>query len=187
MSQTNASGTSVQELYQDPMSEELRTLCDPEMNIIEAFQTLNTNSETGLTITEAARRLESYGLNELEKEGRMPLIVLFLTQFLNFIVIILLVAAVVSIVVGEWVEGIAVVVIILITVTLSTVSEYSSGNALEALAQLTDPHTHVIRDGKLQVIRTPELVPGDIIELKPGDLVPADIRIIESHSVKVIF
>lgn len=56
---------------------------------------------------------------------------------------------------------------------------------MEALSQLTDPHTVVFRDGKKQTVRTPELVPGDIIELSPGDLVPADVRIIQAHSVKV--
>ncbi|CAN0415290.1 unnamed protein product, partial [Ectocarpus fasciculatus] len=126
-----------------------------------------------------------YGENKLEQKGRMPFILLFLSQFVNMIIVILIVAATVSMIIGELVEGIAVIVIILLTVCLSTATEYSSGNALEALSQLTDPHTHVFRDGKLQKVRTPELVPGDIIELSPGDLVPADTRILQSHSAKV--
>ena len=183
ISSSHASGNDEQN--QDLLSEELCGLCDPEVSLEEVLEKLKTCSDAGLTEHEATRRLNAYGVNELEKKGRMPLILLFLSQFLNLIVIILLIAAIISIVVGEYVEGIAVIVIILITVSLSTISEYSSGNALDALAKLTDPHTHVVRHGELQVIRTPELVPGDIIELKPGDLVPADIRIIEAHSVKV--
>lgn len=72
-----------------------------------------------------------------------------------------------------------------ITATVATVTEHSSSNALAALAQLTDPHTHAIRNGVLELVRTPELVVGDIVELGPGDLVPGDIRVLEAHSVKV--
>ena len=166
-------------------NDELENLCNPDVPIGDAIKVLKSNVTLGLSTEEAAKRLNDYGLNELEKKGRMPLYLLFLSQFANLIIIILMVAAVVSIIVGELVEGVAVVVIIIITVSLSTATEYSSGNALEALAQLTDPHTHVYRDGSLQVIRTPEVVPGDIIELSPGDLVPADVRLITAHSVKV--
>ena len=166
-------------------TEELHNLCDSQITFDDIARTLSTNFKTGLSTAEAARRLEAYGFNQLEKKGKMPFFLLFLSQFANLIIIILIVAAIVSIIVGELVEGIAVIVIILITVCLSTATEYSSGNALEALAQLTDPHTHVYRDGELRKVRTPELVPGDIIELSPGDLVPADARVLEGHSVKV--
>ena len=165
--------------------EELQGYSDPEYTIKAVVAELGSNVETGLSSVEAAQRLLAYGENKLEQKGRMPFILLFLSQFVNMIIVILIVAATVSMIIGELVEGIAVIVIILVTVCLSTATEYSSGNALEALSQLTDPHTHVVRDGKLQKVRTPELVPGDIIELSPGDLVPADTRILQSHSVKV--
>jgi Ca2+-transporting ATPase len=165
--------------------DDLQELGAEQAPINEVLLRLGTNLDDGLSSAEAARRLALYGSNELEKKGRTPLILLFLSQFLNLLIVILIIAAVVSIIVGDIAEGIAVIVTILITVGLSTFSEYSSGNALEALSQLTDPHTHVFRDGKLSVIRTPEIVPGDIIQLSPGDLVPADARIIEAHSAKV--
>lgn len=151
--------------------EELKSLCSPEIGIESVEQRLGTDISTGLTTGEAQRRLALYGSNELSKETKMPLWLLFLSQFANLILIILLAAAVVSIIVGELVEGVAVIIIVLITAIMGTYTEYSSGNALEALAQLTDPHTHVLRGGKLETVRTPELVPGDIVQLSPGDLV----------------
>lgn len=166
-------------------NEEAQMLCNPQVTLEEVALRMQCDLHKGLTAIEAEHRLDVYGLNELEKKKKMSIFVLFLSQFANSMIIILVVAAVVSIVVGEMVEGIAVMVIILITVSLSTLTEHSSGNALDALAQLTDPHTHVYRDGELRVIRTPELVPGDLLELSPGDLVPADIRLVEAHSVKV--
>jgi magnesium-transporting ATPase (P-type) len=166
-------------------TDELHSMCEPQVPIDTVAQQLGVDLDSGLSAAEAARRLAVYGVNELEKKGKMPFMVLFLSQFANLIIIILIVAAIVSIIVGELVEGVAVIVIILITVCLSTATEYSSGNALDALAQLTDPHTHVYRNGELKKTRTPELVPGDVIELSPGDLVPADIRVLHAHSAKV--
>jgi hypothetical protein len=151
--------------------EELEKLCKPVVPIDTVGQRLSTDISSGLSEAEAHRRLVLYGSNELTKESKMPLWLLFLSQFANLILIILLTAAVVSIIVGELVEGIAVIIIVLITATMGTYTEYSSGNALEALAQLTDPHTHVYRGGKLEIVRTPELVPGDVVQLSPGDLV----------------
>lgn len=165
--------------------EELEYLANPFVPLDDVLMALSTDASDGLTIPAAANRLELYGANELTKQGKMPLWLLFLSQFANLIILILLAAAVVSIIVGELVEGVAIIIIVLITASVATLTEYSSSNALAALAQLTDPHTHVYRGGKLEVIRTPELVPGDIVELSPGDLVPADIRIIESHHLKV--
>jgi magnesium-transporting ATPase (P-type) len=166
-------------------ADHLQELCDPQVSIDDVALQLSSNLDAGLSTADADHRLKIYGVNELEKKGKMPLWVLFLSQFANLIIVILIVAAIVSIIVGELVEGVAVIVIILITVSLSTATEYSSGNALDALAQLTDPNTHVYRNGELKKIHTPELVPGDIIELSPGDLVPADVRILEAHSAKV--
>lgn len=163
----------------------LHEFSDPDVSIESVVSQLSSHADSGLSTAEAGRRLGLYGVNELEKKGKMPFLVLFLSQFANLIIVILIIAAIVSIIVGELVEGVAVIVIILITVCLSTFTEYSSGNALDALAQLTDPHTHVYRNGELRKIRTPELVPGDIIELSPGDLVPADVRIIKAYSAKV--
>lgn len=166
-------------------TDQLQGFCDPRAAVNHVVKELRSNTEKGLTSAEAASRLLQYGPNQLEQKGRMPLFLLFLSQFINMIICILGIAATVSMIIGEFVEGIAVIVIILITVGMSTFTEYSSGNALEALSQLTDPHSHVIRDGKVQIVRTPELVPGDIVELSPGDLVPADIRIVQASAVKV--
>ena len=151
--------------------EELERLCKPGVPVATVLQRLSTDGVAGLNAAEADRRLELYGSNELLKQRKIPLWMLFLSQFANLILIILLAAAVVSVIMGELVEGVAVVIIVLITAIMATYTEHSSSNALEALAQLTDPHSHVYRQGKLEVIRTPELVPGDIVQLSPGDLV----------------
>jgi len=166
-------------------SEELNQYANSNIPYEDVIGALSTNISNGLTSDEVIRRLHLYGTNELTKPKRIPLWLLFLSQFVNIVIIILMIAAIVSILVGELVEGIAVFIIILITATVATYTEYSSGNALEALASLTDPHSHVYRNGQLEMISTCDIVPGDIIVLSPGDLVPADIRIIESHHVKV--
>jgi P-type Ca2+ transporter type 2C len=150
---------------------ELQNFCQPSIQVETVIEKLRTDISMGLSTVEAHRRLDHYGTNELSKQTKMPLWLLFLSQFTNLILIILVIAAIVSIVVGELVEGLAVIIIVIITALMGTYTEYSSGNALEALAQLTDPHTNVYRDGKLEHIRTPELVPGDIVQLSPGDLV----------------
>jgi magnesium-transporting ATPase (P-type) len=157
--------------------DELEYLCKPNISIPNVLQRLSTEVSSGLEGAEANRRLALYGSNELMKQKKIPLWLLFLSQFANLIIIILLTAAVVSIIVGELVEGVAVIVIVLITATMATYTEHSSSNALEALAQLTDPHSHVYRDGRVQVIRTCELVPGDIVQLSPGDLVRATVHL----------
>jgi Ca2+-transporting ATPase len=165
--------------------DEIGLLTDPKLPIEEVLARLEVTEELGLSSAEAAARYLTYGENAITKEEKMPLWMLFLSQFLNFVILILLAAAIVSIVVGEHAEGGAVIAIVFITVAIATGSEYSSSNALEALAELSNPHAHVYRDGRLDVISTPHLVPGDIVELSPGDLIPADIRIIDAHSVKV--
>ena len=165
--------------------DEIGQLTDPKLSIEEVMTRLEVTEELGLSSAEAAARYLTYGENAITKEKKMPLWLLFLSQFLNFVILILLAAAIVSIVVGEHAEGGAVIAIVFITVAIATGSEYSSSNALEALAELSNPHAHVYRNGRLEVVSTPHLVPGDIVELSPGDLIPADIRIIDAHSVKV--
>ncbi|CAE7675983.1 unnamed protein product, partial [Symbiodinium microadriaticum] len=117
--------------------EELERLCKPGVPIANVLQRLSTDVSIGLNTIEARRRLDLYGSNELLKQQKIPIWLLFLSQFVNMILIILLAAAVASIIMGELVEGIAVIIIVLITAIMATYTEHSSSNALEALAQLT--------------------------------------------------
>ena len=139
----------------------------------EAMDELKT-SEKGLTTQEVQSRLATYGLNELKKEkGKSP-IKLFLGQFTNVLMIILLIATGLSIAVGETVDAIIILVIVIASAVLGFTQEFRSEKAVEALKKMTAPTAIVIRDGKEIKIQATELVPGDIILLYTGDKVPAD-------------
>jgi magnesium-transporting ATPase (P-type) len=184
-SKTEAHSQSQSQSQSTTLSTELlRELQSDDYTNDQVTTHLNVNTQFGLSRAEAASRLLSYGSNELDKEPPTPIWALFLIQFMDLIIVVLLIASGISIAVGEWIEGVAIIIIILLTAILATVTEYSSGNALEALAALTDPHAHVIRDGEPQTVSVQDLVPGDILIIRAGDLVPADARLIEASHLK---
>ncbi|KAI9911974.1 hypothetical protein PsorP6_008958 [Peronosclerospora sorghi] len=145
---------------------------------------LNTNYERGLNSMDVERRLLRYGSNVLEEESPTPVIVVFLLQFYNLIIALLLFAALASLALQEWVEGIAILVIVTLNAAVATFQENSASNALAALASLSSPLSLVIRDGTQQVVDSKQLVPGDIVILVTGDVVPADIRLFASVDLK---
>jgi P-type Ca2+ transporter type 2C len=150
----------------------------------EAMDELKTSAE-GLTAQEAQTRVATYGPNELKKEkGKSP-IKLFLGQFTDVLMIILLIATGLSLVVGETVDAIIILAIVIASAALGFTQEYRSEKAVEALKKMTSPNASVIRDGKEIKIPASQLVPGDIILLYTGDKVPADSRLIEAHNLKV--
>ncbi|XES75972.1 MAG: cation-translocating P-type ATPase, partial [Candidatus Bathyarchaeia archaeon] len=150
----------------------------------EAMEELKTG-ENGLDSTEAQTRLSTYGLNELKKaKGKSP-IKLFLGQFTDVLMIILLVATGLSIVIGETVDAIIILIIVIASATLGFTQEYRSEKAVEALKKMTAPTALVIRGGKEVKIPANQLVPGDILLLYTGDKIPADSRLIEAHNLKV--
>ena len=157
----------------------------------DVLKEVNTRAEEGLTSDEAARRLAENGPNELEKEKKTPMWIRFFQQMADPMVIMLLVAAVISAVTGiiQGEPDIADVVIILFVVVvnsvLGVVQESKSEQALEALQEMSAAQSKVIRDGKMVVMPSSELVVGDIVVLEAGDAVPADCRIIESVSMKI--
>uniref|UniRef100_M4B3E1 Cation-transporting P-type ATPase N-terminal domain-containing protein n=1 Tax=Hyaloperonospora arabidopsidis (strain Emoy2) TaxID=559515 RepID=M4B3E1_HYAAE len=145
---------------------------------------LNTNFERGLNGMDVERRLLRYGQNALEKEARTPLVVVFLLQFYNVIIAMLLFAALASLALQEWVEGIAILTIVLLNACIATFQEQSASNALAALASLSSPQSLVMRDGVQQVVDSQQLVPGDVVILVTGDVVPADMRLFTSVDLK---
>ena len=154
------------------------------MDVEEALKELST-SEKGLSTAEAQNRLATYGPNELKKEkGKSP-IKLFLGQFANVLMVILLVATGLSIVVGETVDAIIILVIVVASAVLGFTQEFRSEKAVEALKKMTAPTAIVIRDGKENKIQATELIPGDIILLYTGDKIPADGRLLEVHNLKI--
>jgi Ca2+-transporting ATPase len=156
-------------------------------------QTLNELNVTskGLTTTEAKERLNQYGPNELKKEkGKSPLKI-FLEQFTDILMIILLLAMALSIGVGvyqnsmdEIIDAVIIFIIVAASAILGFTQEYRSEKAVEALKKMTSPTASVLRDGKEARIPACELVPGDIMLLYTGDKVPADGRLLEAFNMK---
>ncbi len=151
----------------------------------EALNELQVQEKQGLTPQEAQHRIEQYGLNELKKEkGKSP-IKLFLGQFTDILMVILLIATGLSLVVGEMVDAVIILVIVFASAILGFTQEFRSEKAVEALKKMTAPNAIVIRDGKEIKISASQLVPGDIMLLYTGDKVPADARLLEAHNLKV--
>ena len=143
----------------------------------------------GLTTNQVEEKRETYGLNELKAKKKKTLFQKFLEQFKDFTILVLIIAAIVSGIVGvSEGEGVTDTIIILIVVILNAVigvlQESKAEKSLEALQKLSDHASKVIRNGKLQVIPSKELVPGDIVVLETGDYIPADLRIIEAINLK---
>jgi Ca2+-transporting ATPase len=154
------------------------------MSSEEALKELNTG-ETGLSKTEAQKRLTQFGLNELQKEKRASPIRMFFEQFTDILIIILLIATALSVAVGEIVDAVVIIAIVLATAVLGFVEEFRSEKAVEALKKMTAPAAMVRRDGREEKVPASEIVPGDIILLYTGDKIPADARLLKSFNLKI--
>ena len=152
---------------------------------IEALvSSYRTDLDRGLTTPEAQDRLLKFGANELTKEERASPFALFLGQFKNTLIIILLVATILSALLGELVDAAIIAVIVLFCAVLSFVQEYRADNALKALKKMLAPTIRVMRDGTETRIPSREVVPGDVMLLEAGDRLPADGRLVEVHSLQ---
>lgn len=154
------------------------------LDISETIKSLKS-SEKGMTSEEAKKRLEEFGYNELEKEKGFTLLSIFLDQFKNALILLLIFAAVLSLILGEEVESAAIFGIIILNVILGFVQEYRAEKAIEALEKISAPIAKVLRDGQEQKIPAREVAPGDIILLEAGDIVPADSRLMEISSLQI--
>ena len=156
----------------------------------EVLRELGVTAE-GLSTEEAKRRLEKYGHNKLKEAEKPTLIQRFLAQLKDPMLIILMIAAAVSALTGmisgenEWAEVIIIIAVVLLNAILGVIQESKAEAAIEALQTMTAATCKVLRDGKMVVLRSDELVPGDVILLEAGDAVPADGRIIENASLKI--
>ena len=155
----------------------------------EVEKDLQTDLNKGLSNEEVGKRREKYGLNELKAKKKKSLFQKFLDQFKDFSIIVLIIAAIVSGVVGVAEgEGVTDTIIILIVVIVNAIigvtQEAKAEKSLEALQKLTDHASKVIRNGEVTVVPAKELVPGDIVVLDTGDYIPADLRIIEAVNLK---
>lgn len=146
---------------------------------------LEVDFEHGLSNAESSSRLEKYGENVLEPEVATPVYIIFLLQFANLIVLMLLFASIASLALKEWIEGCAIMFIITLNAVIATIQEKSASNALEALSKMSSPQCVAIRNGEQIQMESSQLVPGDLVLLVTGDVVPADIRLITSNDLKV--
>lgn len=143
------------------------------------------SSTNGLTTSEAAKRLQTEGYNELKGKAATPIWKLFIENFKDPMVIVLLIAAAVQIVLGHLIESLIIFLVILLNAVISVVQTKKAESSLDALRQMSAPEAKIIRDGQKKTIPARELVPGDIVLLDAGDYVPADGRILESGSLRI--
>lgn len=139
----------------------------------------------GLSQNEAEERLLKYGFNELTHIKKVSAIAMFLDQFKDFMVMVLLAATCISFFLGEMVDAIAIVIIIIMNAILGFIQEYRTEKSLEALRELSAPHATVIRDGQEKTVLAREIVPDDLIILEAGNIVPADCLLIEGTGIQV--
>ncbi|MFH1304199.1 MAG: HAD-IC family P-type ATPase, partial [Planctomycetota bacterium] len=150
---------------------------------VEVQKKLQSTAQ-GLTSEEVHQRLEHYGPNELTEKKRKSLWMMFLDQFKDFMILVLIAAAVVAGVIGDPADTITIAVIILLNAVLGFVQEYRAEQAMAALKKMAAPTTTVIRDGQSKSITAEQLVPGDLVILDAGNIVPADLRLTEAAQLR---
>lgn len=155
-----------------------------QMTSNEVRQKLNGKTEP-LTNEEIAKRQQEYGLNELVEDKKKNVFQVFLKQFADFLVIILIIAAIVSAALGDVESSVVILVVITMNGILGTVQTIKAEHSLQSLKELSMPMAKVIRDGQVMKISSKELTIGDVVCLEAGDYVPADGRIIESAGLKI--
>ncbi|MDE3087896.1 MAG: cation-translocating P-type ATPase [Chloroflexota bacterium] len=151
----------------------------------QVVQELGADLQRGLTSAEAQQRAARFGPNQLREGKVISPLALLAEQFTDFIVLVLIAAAIVSGFLQEWVNAIAIIAIVILNAILGFFQEYRAERALAALKQLAAPTAQVTREGKVRSIPSIDLVPGDLIHLRSGDLVPADARVIDAQILKV--
>ena len=156
-----------------------------ELSPQEVIKILESDEEKGLNEEEARQRLEKYGRNALPPAKKKTILTMFLEQFKDFLVLILVGAALVSSLLGETTDSLVIIAILILNAILGVVQESRANQALEALKKMTVPECEVIREGKPRKISSEEIVPGDIVILREGDFIPADLRLIEIHALKI--
>ena len=155
-----------------------------QLEVEAALRELDSSAEMGLTSAEAAGRLDKFGPNELVEKGAKSPWAIFVDQFKDLMVIILIVAAIASAVLGQVEEVIIIMAIVALNAVIGFSQEYRAEQAIAALKKLAVPTVRVLRDGRLSDISARLLVPGDIVRLETGDLIPADGRLVESVNLR---
>ena len=158
-------------------------------SVDETKEYFKLDEENGLSNEQVNENRQKYGTNELQTKKKKSTFVKFLEQFKDFMIIVLIIAAIISGVVG-YIEGegitdsIIILIVVILNAVIGVIQENKAEKSLEALQKLSDHASKVVRDGKLQVIPAKELVPGDLVVLDTGDYIPADLRIVEEANLK---
>lgn len=153
--------------------------------IEEAASQFTTDLSKGLTTAGVKAKLSEHGFNELMEKPRPGFFKLILAQFDSFLIRILILAALISLVLGETVDALAILAIVILNAVLGVVQESKAEQALAALKKMSAPTARVVRDGLEQTVPTRELVPGDVVVLEAGNYIPADLRLFETINLKV--
>ncbi len=156
-----------------------------QLDLDQLEEKLQVDASHGLSAEEAAERKKKFGPNELEADKKPARWLLFLKQFQDFMVLVLLGATLIAGLLGEYIDAIAIMIIVLINGFIGYFQEQKAENSLEKIKQLSAPVSTVKRSGNWENINSHELVVGDIVKIKSGDRVPADIRIIEANSLEL--
>lgn len=159
-----------------------------ELNQI--FNELNAR-QGGLTEDEASKRLEKYGANNLKEKKKESLFIKFIKQFNDFMIIVLIIAAIISAIVaktngsGDYIDSIIIIAIVIFNAIMGLIQEEKAEKSLEALKKMSAPNAKVRRNGKIREIEASKVVPGDIVMLEAGNYVPADCRLIDSYNLQI--
>ncbi|MBT8492543.1 MAG: HAD-IC family P-type ATPase, partial [Deltaproteobacteria bacterium] len=154
------------------------------LSVDDAVTRLRANAERGLSAQQAAERLHESGPNLLAEGRRRSLLTMFFSQFADFMILVLLAAALISGFIGEPMDTLAILVILLLNAVIGAVQEYRAERAVAALRRMAAPQANVVRDGRQQTVEATSLVPGDLVVLESGSLVPADLRLLEGAELQ---
>ncbi len=154
-------------------------------NTYEVLKELNSDPNKGLSAQEASRRRMSMGTNELKKQKKKSMLGLFLEQFHDPMVVILIVGAIVSIFLNEWIDALIILFVIVMNAIIGVIQEYKAEKAIDALEKLASPKALVVHGGYLKEVDAASLVVGDVVDLEVGRYIPADMRLLASRNLKV--
>ncbi|MDQ0091932.1 Ca2+-transporting ATPase [Paenibacillus anaericanus] len=151
----------------------------------QVLQELKVNAATGLTTEEAKSRLEQYGPNKLEGKPKKSMILLFFAQLKDMLIYVLLGAAVVTLLIGEFIDALIILAVVILNAVIGVIQENKAEKSIEALQQMTTPKALVRRDGEVKEIGSEDVVPGDIVILDAGRFISADLRLLESANLQI--
>ncbi|MHB1041783.1 MAG: calcium-translocating P-type ATPase, SERCA-type [Eubacteriales bacterium] len=151
----------------------------------EVLTKINSDGQKGLSDKEASIRADSYGPNQLVRGTKVSPLKIFIDQFRDFIVVVLLAATVISGFLGEYADAVTIIIIVVLNGALGYIQEYRAERSMEALKQLAAPEAKIVREGLERKVPAADLVPGDIVLLEEGDRIPADLRILSAVSLEI--